>query len=226
LVFKLLKFDPKDLLIDNNSSINIKIMNFLSIDCSTEKSSLFVKTKNKTFIKVLQSDKFNNDLLMKQILDFFEENNIKFSDLSKIFVNQGPGNFSSLRGSLATAKGISLSKKIHLYGYNTFVWSCTKFFNKKNDIYSLTKFRDKYFVKRFDKSLKNNFAAQEIDIKEIIKKYDNKFKIVPKNIIREVDKKILQSNNLNIVELDHAELEFLQLKGLLDQDLIKPLYLS
>ena len=33
-------------------------------------------------------------------------------------------------------------------------------------------------------------------------------------------------NNLNIVNLDHNQLEFLQIKGLLDKDLIKPLYLS
>ncbi|SVE63335.1 uncharacterized protein METZ01_LOCUS516189, partial [marine metagenome] len=44
-------------------------MNFLSIDCSTDIGSLFVKTKNKTFSRILQSDKSNNDLLMKQILD-------------------------------------------------------------------------------------------------------------------------------------------------------------
>jgi len=69
-------------------------MNFLSIDCSTDISSLFVKTKNKTFSKILQSNKSNNDLLMKQILDFFKENDLKFDDISKIFVNQGPGNFS------------------------------------------------------------------------------------------------------------------------------------
>ena len=91
---------------NNNSSINTDIMNFLSIDFSTDIGSLFIKIENKTFSKVLQSDKFNNDLLMKQILDFFAENNINFADISKIFVNQGPGNFSGLRGSLATAKGI------------------------------------------------------------------------------------------------------------------------
>jgi len=41
-----------------------------------------------------------------------------------------------------------------------------------------------------------------------------------------VDKEILKLNNLNIVNLDHSQLEFLHLKGLLDKDLIKPLYLS
>ena len=129
-------------------------MNFLSIDCSTDIGSLFVKTKNKTFSQVLQSDKFNNDLLMKQILDFFKENNLKFDDISKIFVNQGPGNFSGLRGSLAVAKGVSLSKNLNLFGYNTFIWSCAKFFNKKDSIFSLIKFREKYFIKKFDKNLK------------------------------------------------------------------------
>ncbi len=225
-MFKLFKFIPKDLLIDNNSSINTDIMNFLSIDCSTDLGSLFIKTKNKTFSKILQSDKLNNDLLMKKILDFFKENNLKFDDISKIFVNQGPGNFSGLRGSLAIAKGVSLSKNLNLFGYNTFIWSCAKFFNKKDSIFSLIKFREKYFVKKFDKNLKSTSKIEEITADEIINKYDNKFNVIPKNVIKHFDEKILKLNNLSIVDLDHNELEFLQLKGLLDKELIKPLYLS
>jgi tRNA threonylcarbamoyl adenosine modification protein YeaZ len=225
-VFKLFKFIPKDLLIDKNSSINTGIMNFLSIDCSTDIGSLFIKTKNKTFSKILQSDKSNNDLLMKQILDFFKENNLKFDDISKIFVNQGPGNFSGLRGSLAIAKGVSLSKNLNLFGYNTFIWSCAKFFNKKDSIFSLIRFREKYFVKKFDKNLKSTSKIEEVTVDEIINKYDNKFNVIPKNVIKYFDEKILKLNNLSIVELDHNELEFLQLKGLLDEELIKPLYLS
>jgi len=225
-VFKLFKFIPKDLLIDNNSSINTDIMNFLSIDCSIDIGSLFVKTKNKTFSKILQSDKSNNDLLMKQILDFFKENNLKFDDISKIFVNQGPGNFSGLRGSLAIAKGVSLSKNLNLFGYNTFIWSCAKFFNKKDSIFSLIKFREKYFIKKFDKNLKSISKVEEIKEDEIIKKYNSQFKVIPKNLSKYFDKKILNLNNINIVDLDHNDLEFLQIKSLLDEELIKPIYLS
>ena len=225
-MFKLFKVAPWDLLIDNNSSINTDIMNFLSIDCSTSIGSLFVKTKNKTFSQVLQSDKSNNDLLMKQILDFFKENNIKFGDISNIFVNQGPGNFSGLRGSLAIAKGVSLAKNLNLFGYNTFIWSCAKFFNNKDSIFSLIKFREKYFVKKFYKNLTSASKIEEVTVDEIIKKYNNKFNVIPRNVIKYFDKKILKLNNLNIVDLDHNELEFLQLKGLLDEKLIKPLYLS
>jgi len=225
-VLKLFKFIPKDLLIDNNSSINTDIMNFLSIDCSTEIGSLFVKAKNKTFIKVLQSDKFTNDLLVKQILDFLVVNDLKFDDISHVFVNQGPGNFSSLRGSLAIAKGLSLAKNLELFGYNTFTWACAQFFNKKDSIFSLIKFREKYYIKKFDKNLNSVSKIEEITEDTIIEKYNNKFKVIPKNVSKHFNEKILRLNNLSIVDLNHNVLEFLQLKGLLNKDLIKPLYLS
>ena len=201
-------------------------MNFLSIDCSTEIASLFVKVENKTFSKVLQSDKFINDLMVKYILDFIAENDLKFEDLSKIFVNQGPGSFSGLRTSLAIAKGISISRNIKLYGYDSFRWSCVKFYNKKDIIYSLIKIREKYFIQKFDKKLNVILQPKEIAEKEIIENYNNEFKVIPKNISNQFNKKILKLKNLNIVELNHNELEFLHLQGLLNEDLIKPLYLS
>ena len=201
-------------------------MNFLSIDCSTDLGTLFLKVKNKTFSKVLQSDKSNNDLLMKKIIDFFDENNLNFEKISAIFVNQGPGNFSGLRSSLSIAKGISLSKNINLFGYNIFLWSCTKFINNNSYVYSFIKFREKYFIKKFDSKLNSNMKANEITKEEIIKKFSNKLKIIPKNMTKNFDQKILEMNNLHIIDLDHNELELLHLKGLLNKDLIKPFYLS
>ena len=41
-----------------------------------------------------------------------------------------------------------------------------------------------------------------------------------------MNKIILKISNLGIANLKHNELEFLQLKGLLSEKLIKPLYLS
>ena len=202
------------------------IMSFFSIDNSIDKGSLFIKTKSKTFSKDLQSDKFSNDLLMKQILNFFEENNLKLDDISKIYVNQGPGNFSGLRSSLAIAKGMSISKNLNLYGYDTFIWSCVNYFNKKDSICSLLKFREKYFIKNFGKNLKNISKVREITVDEIIEKYSDKFKVIPKNTKRYFDDKILKLKNLTMVDLDHNNLEFLQLNNLLNNNLIKPLYLS
>ena len=201
-------------------------MNFLSIDCSMYLGSLFIKIKNKSFNKILQSDKSNNDLLMKQILHFFEENNLKIDDISHIFVNQGPGNFSGLRGSLAVAKGMSISKNLNLFGYNTFLLSSAKFFDKKDSIYSLIEFRKKYFIKKFDRHLNSISKAEEVTIREIIKKYDEKFKIIPKIMIKDCDEEIPKLKNLDIVDLDYNKLKFLQLKGLLDEELVKPIYLN
>jgi tRNA threonylcarbamoyl adenosine modification protein YeaZ len=201
-------------------------MNFFSIDCSIDFCSLFIKLENKTINKVLQSDKFSNDLLMKNILDFFTEKNLNFDQLDAIFVNQGPGNFSGLRTSLAIAKGISISKNLGLYGYNTFLWSCVKFLNKENTICSIIKLKEKYFIKRFDKNLKNISKVQEITEENIIKHYSKELKVIPASLKKNFDHKILKLSNLCIVKLDHNMLESLQLEGLLNKDLIKPLYLS
>ena len=201
-------------------------MSFFSIDCSTEIGSLFVKIKSKTFNKILQSEKSNNDLLMKQILDFFKENDLSFDDISNILVNQGPGSFSGLRGSIATAKGISLSKNLELFGYNNFLWPCTKFFNKNDFIYSLIKFRDSYFVQEFNRNLNNKPKIQKVTENELLKKYDKKLTVTKKNEIKYFDKRILKLNNLCIVETDYCDLEFLKMKGLLNKDLIRPFYLS
>ncbi|MBA1338656.1 MAG: tRNA A37 threonylcarbamoyladenosine modification protein TsaB [Pelagibacterales bacterium] len=201
-------------------------MNFLSIDCSTNIGSLFIKNQNKTFIKVLQNDKSNIDLLMKKILDFCEESGLKIQNISNIFVNQGPGSFSGLRSSLAVAKGISLAQNVNIFGYNTFIWVASKFFDKENFIYSLIKIRDKYFIKEFNKKLITISKFREMQKYEIIKKFSNKFLIIPENISSTYDEKILKLNNLKIVDLDHNNLEFLQKKGLLDKHLIKPIYIG
>ena len=50
--------------------------------------------------------------------------------------------------------------------------------------------------------------------------------MVTKRVAKYFDDEILELNNLNIVTLDHNELEFLRLKDLLEKSLIKPIYLS
>tara|TARA_Y100000590_G_C15112217_1_gene785305 strand:- start:10 stop:615 length:606 start_codon:yes stop_codon:yes gene_type:complete len=201
-------------------------MNFLSIDCSTDIGSLFIKTKGKTFSKILQSDKLNNDLLMKQIIVFFEDNNLNFEDISNIFVNQGPGNFSGLRGSLAIVKGISLAKNLNLFGYDSFIWMSAKFYEKKDYIFSLIKFRDRYFLKKFDSQLKSLTKIEEVGLNEIVKRIGDNFCVISRKTMEHFDAKVLKLNNLSVVDLDHNALEFLHLRGLLDKKLIKPLYLG
>ena len=68
--------------------------------------------------------------------------------------------------------------------------------------------------------------AIEVTKEEIVKKFTNKLKVIPKQMTKNFDEKMLKMGNLNIIDLDHNELESLHLKGLLNKDLIKPFYLS
>ena len=70
------------------------------------------------------------------------------------------------------------------------------------------------------------YRNDKISIDEIINKYNSEFKVVPENMKKYFDKKILKTSNIKTVKLNHAELEFLKLKGLLDEETIKPLYIK
>ena len=119
-----------------------------------------------------------------------------------------------------------MAKNLKLLGYDNFIWLCAKFYKEKKFIYSLIKFREKYFIKGFDSNLNSIRKAKEITKDEIIEKYDKKFKVISKSATKHFEDRILKLNNLNVVNLDHNMLENLKLRGLLDEDLIKPLYLS
>ena len=119
-----------------------------------------------------------------------------------------------------------MSKNIKLFGYNKFIWSCTKFINQKGAVYSIIKFREKYFIKTFNENLQSVSEPQEISANEIIEKYDDGFKVIVKSDIKYFDKRILELNNINIVNLDLDKLELLQTNGLLNEDFVKPIYLS
>ena len=53
------------------------------------------------------------------LFDFLNQNNINLNKLSHLFVNQGPGSFSGIRTSIAVAKGLSITNKLNLYGFNS-----------------------------------------------------------------------------------------------------------
>ena len=46
-----------------------------------------------------------------------EKHKINFDKNFSVLINNGPGSFSSIRTSLAVAKGIKISKNINLFGF-------------------------------------------------------------------------------------------------------------
>ena len=94
-------------------------MNNLIIDAANDKIFFRIITDNKSYTSEHSNNRENFDKLTILIKKFLEKNHLNIKNLSNIFVNQGPGKFSGIRASLATAKAISLVNKIDLYGFNS-----------------------------------------------------------------------------------------------------------
>tara|TARA_B100001996_G_scaffold80119_1_gene59062 strand:- start:405 stop:647 length:243 start_codon:yes stop_codon:yes gene_type:complete len=48
-----------------------------------------------------------------------KKNKISLNEIKSIFVNLGPGKFSSIKASISVAKAISLTRSIELYGFKS-----------------------------------------------------------------------------------------------------------
>ena len=93
-------------------------MNFLAIDGTQDKIKFFLHFNNNSYHKSFKASKNNNEKFSMMLFDFFDENSINPSKLNNIFVNQGPGKFSSIRTSIAVAKALSVVNKLNLYGFS------------------------------------------------------------------------------------------------------------
>ena len=94
-------------------------MSNLIIDAARDKIFFTIIADNKSYTTEYINNRENFDKLAILIIQFLENNNLNISDISNIFVNQGPGKTSSIRTSIAIAKAIALSHNISLYGFNS-----------------------------------------------------------------------------------------------------------
>ena len=94
-------------------------MNNLIIDAANDKIFFKIIADKKSYTTEIVNNRENFDKLTLLIVKFLENNHLNIRNLSNIFVNQGPGKFSGIRASLATAKAISFVNKIDLYGFNS-----------------------------------------------------------------------------------------------------------
>ena len=93
------------------------IKNFLIINCIGKNDKIGLKFDNDFFVHDFNHKTKNNELLVISILNLLKKHKVNFNSDFSILVNFGPGRFSSMRVSLAVAKGIKLAKKINLFGF-------------------------------------------------------------------------------------------------------------
>ena len=99
---------------------NIKTMtikNFLVINFTGKNDCLAIKFNDNFFIEKFQDKVNNSDNLLENILNFLKKKDIKIDKNFSVLVNQGPGSYTSLRVSIAVAKGIQLAKEIKIFGF-------------------------------------------------------------------------------------------------------------
>jgi tRNA A37 threonylcarbamoyladenosine modification protein TsaB len=65
-----------------------------------------------------ENTKVNFEKMVILINNFLNSKNLNMNDVSKIYVNRGPGSFAGIRNSLSIIKAIHLAKKIDYYCYS------------------------------------------------------------------------------------------------------------
>ena len=91
-----------------------------------------------------ENSKTNYEKLTILVNDFLNLRNLKINNISKLYVNRGPGSFAGIRNSLATVKAIHLACGIDYYSYSF------NDFSGENDIKyeNIPKLCDKFNVKK------------------------------------------------------------------------------
>ena len=91
----------------------------LIIDAANEKIVFVLIADTQSYTSKHINSRENFDKFMELLLNFINKNKLKIIDIDKIFINLGPGKFTSLRISLSVAKAISLANNAVLIGFKS-----------------------------------------------------------------------------------------------------------
>ena len=94
-------------------------MNNLIIDAAADKIFFKIIFNNKSYTSDYPNNRENFDKFVILLFNFLKKNNINIKEINNIFINQGPGRFSGIRASIATAKALSIANKLNLYGFSS-----------------------------------------------------------------------------------------------------------
>ena len=93
-------------------------MNNLIIDATKDKIFLML-IKNENIYNISHDNsKTNYERLIILINDFIKSHGLTINEISKLYVNRGPGSFAGIRNSLAVVKALFVAKKIDYYCFS------------------------------------------------------------------------------------------------------------
>ena len=94
-------------------------MKNLIIDAGKDKICFNIISNNKSYTSEYLNNRKNFDKLVILLFEFLNSKSIKIEEITNIFVNQGAGKYSGIRASLAIVKGLALTNKVDIYGFNS-----------------------------------------------------------------------------------------------------------
>ncbi|PDH18918.1 MAG: peptidase M22 [Pelagibacterales bacterium MED-G41] len=119
-------------------------MKKLIIDAAKDKIFFMIINNDINYNISHENTKINFEKMITLINDFLNSKNLEINDISKIYINRGPGSFAGIRNSLSTIKAIHLVKKIDYYCYSLDDFSSVKKFKYEN----IPNLCDKFKIKK------------------------------------------------------------------------------
>tara|TARA_B100000989_G_scaffold293219_1_gene270263 strand:- start:9656 stop:10057 length:402 start_codon:yes stop_codon:yes gene_type:complete len=91
----------------------------LIIDAAGEKIIFKIIDKNKIYTNDYENSRKNFDRFSMLLFKFFRKNSLNFNLINDVFINLGPGKFSSIRTSISTIKALNIVYTFNIYGFSS-----------------------------------------------------------------------------------------------------------
>jgi tRNA threonylcarbamoyladenosine biosynthesis protein TsaB len=155
--------------------LKIKEQIILGIESSGQSVSVGLTQEGKALGLIYSNIGQNGSaLLMKSIDQLITQSNLLKEDLAGICVNLGPGSFTSLRISLATAESLGIALNIPVYGVDgmTLIAATTNFYPKPVHV-ALEAYKKEFYTATFDMTKGTPKIVQEIKLSKPQDFYDS-----------------------------------------------------
>ena len=94
-----------------------KIVNLI-IDATSDKILFKLISKNKTYTNEHENSRKNFDKFSILLMKFLTKKQNSLENVRNVFINQGPGKYTSIRTSMATIKALQLVYDFNYFGFN------------------------------------------------------------------------------------------------------------